>query len=117
MYLYYYLMAIKVVPKWFPAWIITLLQILQMVVGTFVVGAGVHFKLNGGSIFKPGECANDFYNMIAGVVMYGSYLLLFMDFAFGRYIYGNRGNRDRAPSAYSLKKIENQNEKKGKKEN
>jgi hypothetical protein len=93
MYFYYYLMAIKVVPKWFPPQIITILQILQMVVGTFVVGAGVYYKLNGGQKFAPGECANDFYNMIAGVVMYGSYFLLFCEFAFGRYIYGTRGKK------------------------
>lgn len=30
MYLYYYLMCLKAVPKWFPVWIITLAQILQV---------------------------------------------------------------------------------------
>lgn len=30
MYLYYYLAIIKAVPKWFPVWIITLAQILQV---------------------------------------------------------------------------------------
>jgi elongation of very long chain fatty acids protein 6 len=93
MYFYYYLMAIKVVPKWFPAWIITFLQISQMVVGMIVVGAGVHFKINGGEKFAPGECANDTYNMIAGVVMYGSYFILFVEFAFGRYIFGKKSSK------------------------
>ena len=131
MYFYYYLMAIKVVPSWFPAWIITLLQISQMIVGTFVVGAGIYYKEFAGGLFDGSQspafftkytgyvgvsCSNDDINMLAGLIMYGSYLLLFMEFAFGRYIWGTRG-RTRAPSDYSLRKVEDtKKEKDAKKE-
>jgi elongation of very long chain fatty acids protein 6 len=87
MYFYYYLMAIKKVPTWFPAQIITVLQISQMVVGMYVVAAGAYFKLYGSANFAPGECQNDMTNMIAGVVMYGSYFILFMQFALARYYF------------------------------
>ena len=87
MYFYYYLMAVKKVPKWFPAQIITAMQISQMVVGIYVVGAGVYFKLYGSTNFKPGECVNDTTNMWAGVVMYGSYFILFVEFALSKYVF------------------------------
>jgi len=96
MYFYYYLMAMQVVAKWFPAWIITLLQISQMIVGIIVVAAGVHFKINGTEKYPAGTCANDFNNMVAGVLMYGSYFLLFCHFAFGRYIFGASADEKKA---------------------
>lgn len=79
MYGYYCLQALNVCPKSFPAILITMSQILQMFIGTFVCISSWYFALNGRT------CANDRSNLIAGAIMYGSYLYLFTDFAIRRY--------------------------------
>jgi len=81
MYGYYCLQALGVCPKSFPAYLITLSQILQMFIGTGVCISCWYYKYTGRT------CANEDSNLIAGAVMYGSYLYLFMEFAVGRYIY------------------------------
>ena len=88
MYFYYYLQAIKKIPKWFPSWIITLMQITQMIIGTFVVGASFYFYFKGGAKYAPGECNNTPSNLAAGGSIYASYLYLFVEFAVGRFIFG-----------------------------
>ena len=80
MYGYYCLQALKMCPKSFPAHLITISQITQMFVGTGVCVSGWYFKLSGAT------CANDFSNLTAGAIMYGSYLYLFVEFALKRYI-------------------------------
>jgi len=80
MYGYYCLQALKLCPKWFPTVWITLAQILQMFIGTGVCVACWYYKLSGKS------CANDFSNLCAGGIMYGSYLYLFCEFAVKRYV-------------------------------
>lgn len=79
MYGYYCLQALKVCPKSFPAHLITISQIAQMFVGTGVCISAWYFKLSGSS------CHNDMQNLIAGGIMYGSYLYLFCEFAFKRF--------------------------------
>lgn len=86
MYFYYYMGVIKRVPKDFPAWIITGLQISQMIVGTTIVGASFYYYFAGGEIYKPGTCNNIPENLVAGGVIYGSYLYLFVEFAVKRYL-------------------------------
>jgi elongation of very long chain fatty acids protein 6 len=86
MYFYYFLQAIKSIPKWFPSWLITIAQISQMFVGTFIVGASLYFHFKGGVNFAPGECNNAVSTLVAGFVMYGSYLYLFVEFAVKRFI-------------------------------
>jgi len=88
MYFYYYLMAAKKLPKNFPSWVITLMQISQMFVGTFVVGACLYYHKYGGAIYAPGECNNTPSNLIAGGIMYASYLYLFCEFAIKRFVFG-----------------------------
>lgn len=88
MYFYYYLMAIRAVPKWFPSWIITLMQITQMIVGTVVVGASFYYYFKGGAIYPPGTCNNQPSNLAAGGIIYASYLYLFVEFAVKRFIFG-----------------------------
>lgn len=80
MYGYYCLQALRVCPKSFPAVLITLSQIAQMFVGTGVCLSAWYFMLKGKS------CANDISNLVAGALMYGSYLFLFSQFAVNRYI-------------------------------
>jgi len=79
MYFYYFLMAIKMKPKWFnPKWI-TIAQITQMVVGSIV--SVVSFN----AIGKPG-CWAKFENNASILIMYVSYFFLFTQFFFKRYV-------------------------------
>jgi elongation of very long chain fatty acids protein 6 len=87
MYLYFFLQAVKRVPKWFPSWIITLMQISQMAVGAFVVGASFYFYIYGGEKYPPGQCNNKPENLLAGGLIYSSYLYLFVEFAIKRFLF------------------------------
>jgi len=89
MYFYYFLQAIKYIPKWFPSWIITIMQISQMVVGTFIVVMSIYYYNYGGAIYPPTKCNNNMSNLIAGGVIYSSYLYLFVEFAVKRFIFGS----------------------------
>ena len=94
MYFYYFLMAVKVKPKWFNSIWITVSQISQMVVGVAVTALGF--------ILPPRyekECAIKPENNAAALIMYGSYLLLFVEFFIQRYqVKGGK------PKSKSLKK-------------
>ena len=79
MYGYYCLQALKKVPRSFPTVLITLSQIVQMFIGTGVCASAWYFKLKGH------DCRNEDSNLIAGGLMYGSYLYLFCAFACKRY--------------------------------
>ena len=87
MYTYYYLHAIKRLPNWFQSWIVTTLQILQMIVGTCIVSASLYYYIYGGVKYAPRECNNNLSNVIAGVAIYSSYLYLFLDYAIRRFCY------------------------------
>eukprot|EP00388_Colpodella_angusta_P029120 GDKK01015523.1.p2 GENE.GDKK01015523.1~~GDKK01015523.1.p2 ORF type:complete len:277 (-),score=53.86 GDKK01015523.1:401-1204(-) len=84
MYGYYCLQALRVCPKSFPAVLITISQIAQMFVGTGVCVSCWYYKITGKS------CHNDTSNLIAGALMYGSYLYLFCDFAVRRYVFPSK---------------------------
>ncbi|CAB9510424.1 of very long chain fatty acids protein 6 [Seminavis robusta] len=79
MYFYYYLMAVKRKPKWFNPQVITVVQILQMVVGVRVCAQSWHLAKEPGSFV-------DKRIIMAGFVMYASYLALFMQFFVNRYL-------------------------------
>lgn len=96
MYFYYFLMAIRSIPKWFPSWIITTIQILQMVVGTAVVCYSIYFKNYGSKNFSVGSCNVEFENLVVGGIIYASYLYLFMEFAVKRYIF--KGDAKKKPA-------------------
>jgi len=81
MYGYYCLQALKMCPKTFPAVLITLSQIAQMFVGTGVCCSAWYF-----TFFSKNSCHNDMSNLIAGALMYASYLYLFSEFAVKRYV-------------------------------
>lgn len=79
MYGYYFLMAMKMRPKWFNPIVITIFQISQMIVGVAVTLAGFYY-------YKTDPtCGIEKENNTAAFVMYGSYLFLFLQFFFGRY--------------------------------
>lgn len=88
MYFYYYLMALKMVPKWFPSWIITLMQISQMIIGTFIVGITTYYAHYGGRLYQPGECSITNLSLVTGGIIYASYLYLFVEFAVKRFVFG-----------------------------
>jgi hypothetical protein len=80
MYGYYFLMAVKLLPKWFNPILITCFQISQMIVGvTVTVMAFYFFQVD------P-TCEIGRENNIAALLMYGSYLFLFLQFFIGRYV-------------------------------
>jgi hypothetical protein len=89
MYFYYFLMAVHRKPAWFqPVWI-TVAQISQMVVGVAVTVAGWYLML----VAPPAEgCWLSRENNLAALVMYGSYLFLFLQFFVGRY-FGKRSKK------------------------
>lgn len=80
MYAYYCMQALKCVPKNFPTVLITLSQISQMFVGTFVCCSSWYF------MYKGATCSISMTNLIAGAIMYGSYLYLFVAFAVKRFV-------------------------------
>jgi len=79
MYGYYYLMAINSKPRWLNPSLITICQITQMIIGSMLCCVS-YFLLS------RVECAVKKENVIAGGVMYGSYLYLFCEFAIKRFI-------------------------------
>ena len=79
MYGYYFLMAMRLRPKWFNPMIITTFQISQMVVGVAVTMLGFYYYS------KDPKCKIENENNTAAFVMYGSYLFLFLQFFIGRY--------------------------------
>lgn len=80
MYFYYFLMAIKMKPKWFNPICITIFQIAQMIMGVFVSVASLYYHLTEKS------CVVTSKTMWAAFLMYLSYLLLFGSFFYKRYI-------------------------------
>ena len=80
MYFYYFLTELGYRPSW--AVVITVVQITQMIVGVAMNGYWIYAHLT-----TEGGCACDAPNaiMTAAIVMYGSYLLLFVKFFIKRY--------------------------------
>jgi elongation of very long chain fatty acids protein 6 len=92
MYGYYFLMAIRMKPKWLNAMFITTAQISQMVVGVVVTIIGFYYYKMEGSKFEgngtgngESSCHIQKENNMAAFLMYGSYLFLFAQFFIGRY--------------------------------
>lgn len=89
MYGYYFLMATRMKPKWLNPQIITIAQISQMVVGVVVTIAGWYITL----FEKIENCSLHRENNMAALVMYGSYLFLFLQFFFQRYNKSAKGKQ------------------------
>jgi hypothetical protein len=72
--------------------LITVMQIMQMFVGTSIVLACLYYNKYGVKIYKykysMSKCNNVDSNLLAGGVMYASYLALFVAFAFRRFALG-----------------------------
>jgi elongation of very long chain fatty acids protein 6 len=113
MYFYYFLMAVKRKPKWFnPVWI-TVAQISQMVVGVVVCIAGWYMLL----VVKPEHCFMTADTSTAALIMYGSYLFLFMQFFLQRYFGGAKKSSISTSSSNGTKKgVSNGKQQRAKKE-
>jgi len=82
MYGYYFLMAVKMRPKWFNPIVVTFMQLSQMFVGMGVTVIAYYYYTN------PAEgkiCHIRKENNVAAFIMYGSYFYLFAQFFFTRY--------------------------------
>jgi hypothetical protein len=75
MYGYYCLQTLKKLPKHFPSYIITYLQIAQMFIGLYICNTAWYFKLNN----IP--CHNQLSSLMISTIIYGSYFVLFCKFA------------------------------------
>jgi len=110
MYGYYFLMATKQLPKWFPAPLITVMKISQMFIGMAICASSLYYRRY--VFFLPSEsreksAISDFLsfhlfcssfcsighscnvtdsNMLAGGLMYFSYFCLFVQFAINRFV-------------------------------
>jgi len=78
MYFYYFLMAVGHRPKW--AKFVTYIQILQMVIGLFTVGSHFLFWT------RVKNCDGSGKDFFWALVIYGSYLTLFVKFFIGKYM-------------------------------
>ena len=84
MYAYYAAATLRIVPKWFPAFVITAMQISQMFVGMFICGSSIYYTTIRYNSAVP--CSNDTTNLVLGGLMYVSYLVLFVQFAVTKYL-------------------------------
>lgn len=100
MYFYFFMQSIRAVPKWFPSWLITMMQISQMIVGTTVVSASLYFHFYGGEKYPVTACNNSPSTLIAGALMYGSYLYLFVEFAVKRFLFGASDEKPKKKAAH-----------------
>jgi len=78
MYFYYFLAAVSKPPAW--GLFVTIMQTSQMVVGLTVVGTHLYLR---GSV--P-NCDAPLFNIGCAILMYGSYLYLFLEFFAKKYI-------------------------------
>lgn len=81
MYGYYFLMAIRMKPKWMNPMFITTIQILQMIGGVTLTSLQIYYY----NTEKEGQCFVEKINITASLVMYASYLALFVEFFVKRY--------------------------------
>jgi len=88
MYGYYYLTCRKIKPSWMNPMLITCAQISQMIVGVTVQVISFYYYQTTKSLST--ECSIQKQNVIAGSIMYGSYLFLFVQFFIGRYFIFNK---------------------------
>jgi elongation of very long chain fatty acids protein 6 len=85
MYFYYFLIAVKSKPKFFNAVYITIAQIAQMFVGVIAMAYAWYLILWGTTETEKKTCWVKKENTFFYLIVYGSYLFLFLQFFFQRY--------------------------------
>ena len=82
MYGYYFLMGVKMRPKWFNPMIVTFMQLSQMFIGVGVTALAYYYYINP---IEGQTCHIEKKYNVAAFTMYGSYFCLFAHFFFTRY--------------------------------
>lgn len=82
MYGYYFLMTIKMKPKWLKPKVITIVQLVQMIIGFFSTALSAYYDQTQ-SEGNPCEIRKG--SLIPCYAMYGSYFALFLSFFLKRY--------------------------------
>jgi len=82
MYGYYFLMAVKMRPKWFNPIVVTFMQLSQMFIGVGVTIASFYYYNNP---IEGDPCHSNKETNVAAFLMYGSYFYLFAQFFVMRY--------------------------------
>lgn len=82
MYGYYFLMAVKMRPKWFNPIVVTFMQLSQMFIGLGVTVIAFYYYRNP---LEEELCHIRKENNVAAFLMYGSYFYLFAQFFLSRY--------------------------------
>lgn len=80
MYGYYFLRSVQKWPQWLSPRFITIAQISQMVVGSFLSLMGIFYKL-----YNYQQCHAPLSNMIFAAAIYSTYFYLFAQFFFQRF--------------------------------
>lgn len=88
MYGYYFLTTIKYKGKWMSPMFITIAQISQMVVGSSTAIISLYYYVTDKSTENP--CQMNLHNLFSCFLMYGSYLVLFLQFFISKYILKNQ---------------------------
>jgi elongation of very long chain fatty acids protein 6 len=73
-------------PLSFPAWIITIIQVTQMILGCFLITMIAYYKAYGGVYYQPAECHTSNDNIVFGMIIYSTYLVFFLDFALEKFL-------------------------------
>jgi elongation of very long chain fatty acids protein 6 len=84
MYGYYFLMTVKMKPKWMNPVFITLAQLVQMVVGIIITGLSTYYHF---TATEERPCAIERSTLVPCFAMYGSYFILFLQFFLKRYFF------------------------------
>jgi hypothetical protein len=61
-----------------------------------VVSLGAYYRVYGGEYFPVGKCNIVETNFLFGSLIYTTYLYLFVEFAIGKFIFGNKGTPAKA---------------------
>ena len=89
MYFYYFLMALKIKPKWYKAQVITALQLAQMFAGVVITTMAIVTQIREGD-----NCWSKPRSNIASLVMYASYFVLFLQFFLKKYGFALRARKE-----------------------
>jgi len=87
MYYYYYLMESGTKPSW--SFILTVGQIMQMIFGIIINCTWAYYQYHGNGC----SCKNTEFIIGAALIIYGSYLYLFLKFFLGRYFGSGSGEK------------------------
>lgn len=102
MYFYYFASTMGIWPKCINPICITILQLLQMVVGIFVCAAALYYE----TALKD-DCNVSEENLRWGIIMYASYFALFFKFLLERFVFRRGQSNIKSPKKNAVESIKN----------